>query len=126
MGIVSPTTDRNADAAKHTVSHARANWIDFGTQALRLVNDLRDTRTHAVDGILGQVGLQRRQGSLRSLLWLGAGAAATGAIVLVTVPSARTELRRRVAGWLAPAPKPVAGQNGGDHSPRTTSSTIAT
>lgn len=126
MSIVSQTTDRTADAAKHAVSHARANLIDLGTQFLRLINDLRDARHHAVDGILGQVGLQRRQSSLRPVLWLAAGAAATGAIVLVTVPSARAELRRRVAGWrLTPEPKPVAGQNGGEGSPRHPNTTTA-
>jgi hypothetical protein len=120
MGIVSQATDRTTDAARHTVSHARANLIDLGTQVVRLINDLRDARLPAVDGILGQVGLQRRQSSLRPVLWLAAGAVATGALLLVVAPGARHELRRRVTGWLEREPKAATVQNGSEHAPPAT------
>ncbi|MGH7296229.1 MAG: hypothetical protein ACRELB_14910 [Polyangiaceae bacterium] len=95
MGFISQAADRSS------ATFGRANLIDLGTQVLRLVNDVRDTQTRALDGVLGRIGLQRRQSILRPVLWIAAGAVAAGAVVLVVAPSSGKELRLRVAGWLA-------------------------
>jgi hypothetical protein len=96
MGFMSQTTDRAAEAAKDTAMQARANLIDLGAQGLRFFNDLRETRVRAVDGLLGHMGLQRRQSSIRPVLWFALGAVAAGAVVLAVAPRSR----RQLSGWL--------------------------
>jgi hypothetical protein len=100
MAFMSQTTDRAAEVARDTAMQARASLIDLGAQGLRFLNDLRDTRVRAVDGLLGHMGLQRRESSIRPVLWFALGAAAAGAVVLVVAPSSGKALRRRLSGWL--------------------------
>jgi hypothetical protein len=97
MGFMSQTA---AEAARDTAMQARANLIDLGAQGLRLLNDLRETRARAVDGLLGHMGLQRRESGIRPVLWFALGAAAAGAVVLVVAPSSGKALRRRLSGWV--------------------------
>ena len=100
MRTIADTADNAVDHVKETATRAKGNLLDFGTQILKFVNTLRVMETRAADGLLDRVGLQRREGALRPVLWFAAGAVVAGSVALILTPVSGKQLRRRIAKML--------------------------
>ena len=87
--------------ATHVASYTRTSFLEYGTQALKLLGALRALEIGAVDSVLGRVGLQRRQsGAMLPIMWFTAGALVAGGAAIAFAPSSGKDLRRRVARWI--------------------------
>jgi hypothetical protein len=94
-------TDKVAHRMRDAASSARVNFIDLGTQVLRLVNNLRDGERQRLDSVLGRVGLYRRQsGALGPILWFTAGAVVGGGAGILLAPTVGQGVRERMARLL--------------------------
>jgi hypothetical protein len=88
------------EAATHTATRAKGNLMDFGTQVLKFVNNLRVMEMRGADNLLDRIGLQRQKSSLGPVLWFAAGAVTAGSVALVLSPTSGKELRRKIAKFL--------------------------
>jgi gas vesicle protein len=104
MRSITNTADQAVDQVKETAAHAagfaKGNLLDLGTQVLKFVNNLRVMEMRGADNLLDRVGLQRRESSLRPILWFAAGAIAAGSVVLMLAPASGKQLRNRIARML--------------------------
>lgn len=91
------------DQIKGTVGSARSGILDFGTQALKLLNSIRAQEHRLVGSALEHIGLQRRESSLRPVMWFGAGAVVAGTAVLLVIPSSRERILSAVRDILRPS-----------------------
>lgn len=98
MSSVADTAEHAAHRVMGTAAHTRASLIDLGAQALRFINDIRAAEVRGVDSVLGRLGLQRRESTLRPIVWFVAGAALAGAVVFVVAPTQGKKIRERVRG----------------------------
>jgi hypothetical protein len=95
MSSISKTADHVADHARSATLMARASLMDLGSQALRLINNIRESN----DAFLAHVGRRRDPNRLSPALWFGAGAAvATGAFLLLAPRGA--DLRSRIGSLM--------------------------
>ena len=85
------------DTTERAVRYTRGSLNEFGTQAQKLINSLGELETRGVDSLLDRFGLQRRESALRPVMWFAAGAVVAGVVVFALVPTARKNLRERIA-----------------------------
>ena len=93
-------TEQIKDTASRTAAFAKGSLLDFGTQALKLVNGLRAFEMRTADGLLDRVGLQRRESMMTPVLWFTAGALVAGTAAFMLSPMSGKALRKRIAKML--------------------------
>jgi hypothetical protein len=104
---------RDVEKMGDQVKHARASFIELGTQALRLANHVYEARLHDVDSLLGRVGLQRRSSPMRAVAWFAAGAVIAGGAVMLLTPLRGEELVGRMASTLRRTGEKIESTVGG-------------
>jgi hypothetical protein len=88
------------DQVKETVSSARSSLVDLGVQAMKFLDTVRSQEERALDSALEHIGLQRRQSSLRPMLFFVTGAIVAGSIALVLAPASGKKLRAKILDLL--------------------------
>ncbi len=83
------------------------SMVELGAQALRFVNNLKEAEARGAESILSLMGLQRRQGIARPLLWFAAGATVAAGAALLLAPMKGEELVDRIARGLRRATSTV-------------------
>ena len=96
MTTVLNTGSHAVDQVKDTASSARGAVLDLGVQALKFLNTVRSEEYRLVGSALESVGLQRRESSLRPVLWFAAGAVLAGSAVLLLAPTSGRKLRNKI------------------------------
>lgn len=117
MTPVLTTAFRAADQVKDTASHSRENALEFGVQALKLLNTMRSGRTHVLDVALENIGLQRREGHLRPIAFFVAGAAVAGCAVLVLAPASGKKIRAQIVAAIRATRASLKGKTDPSASP---------
>jgi hypothetical protein len=110
MSLIADNASHAVEQVKSTASTTRANLVDLGLQAMKLVNSVRAQESHAVDSVLGHIGLQRRESPLRPLLFFAAGAVVAGSLVLILAPTSGKKLRLKIRDLLGVAEEGVVGE----------------
>jgi hypothetical protein len=93
MSSFSKTADHVTDQAKSATLAARASLIELGSQALRLVNNIRERESKGL--FLGNIGRRRDKSYVSAALWFTAGAAVAGGAFLLLTPRGAA-LRNRI------------------------------
>jgi hypothetical protein len=93
MSSFSKTADHVTDQAKSATLAARASLIELGSQALRLVNNVRERESNRL--FLGHLGRRRDNHRVSAALWFAAGAAVAGGAFLLLAPRGAA-LRSRI------------------------------
>jgi hypothetical protein len=110
------TAARNAshavDQVKETVSSARSSLVDLGVQAMKFLDTVRSQEERALDSALEHIGLQRRQSSLRPMLFFVTGAIVAGTVALVLAPVSGKKLRAKILDLLGGAKDDDVGKAG--------------
>jgi hypothetical protein len=97
MSSISKTADHVADHARSATIMARASLMDLGSQALRLINNIREREPNGV--FLAHVGRRREPNRISPALWFGAGAAAASGAFLLFAPRG-ADLRSRIGSLM--------------------------
>jgi hypothetical protein len=100
MSSISRTADHVAGQAKSATVMAGASLVDLGSQALRLINNIREREP------LAQLGRRRQRGP-SWVLWFAAGAAVAGAALFVLAPRG-ADLRARIGSLMNGAKDKIA------------------
>jgi|HubBroStandDraft_1064217.scaffolds.fasta_scaffold148465_1 hypothetical protein len=93
MSSISKTADHVADQAKSATLAARASLVELGSQALRLVNNIRERELNGLS--LRHLGRRRDNHHVSAALWFAAGAAVAGGAFLFLSPRGAA-LRSRI------------------------------
>jgi hypothetical protein len=84
------------DQIKETVSSARSSLVDLGVQGMKFLDAVRSQEERALDSALEHIGLQRRQSSLRPMLFFVTGAIVAGSIALILAPASGKKVRAKI------------------------------
>ncbi len=97
MSSISKTADHVADHARNATLMARTSLMDLGSQALRLINNIRERESNGV--FLAHVGRRHDPNRLSPALWFGAGAAVASGAFLFFAPRG-ADLRSRIGSLM--------------------------
>lgn len=131
MSSVSKTAAHAVDHAKNAKRATRASLIELGSQALRLVNDIRERDSSGASW--PHIGRRRAPGSLSPAVWFAAGATLAGGAFLLLAPRG-ADLRSRLASLAARVKEMHPGDDkaaddmaneGGGSRPRATEDPVA-
>jgi hypothetical protein len=98
MSSISKTADQVADHARNATLLARGSLIELGSQALRLLNNIRERESNGV--LLAHIGRRREPSRLSPALWFAAGATLAGGAFLLLAPRG-ADLRSRIGSFVA-------------------------
>jgi len=104
MSSISKTADHVAEQAKSATLMAGASLVDFGAQALRLFNNIREREP------LAHWGRRRQHRGPSPVLWFAAGAAVAGGALFLLAPRG-ADLRARIGSLLNGAKDRIARQD---------------
>jgi hypothetical protein len=89
---------KTADHARDATLMVRACLLELGSQALRLVNNIRERESNGV--FLAHVGRRREPSHLSPAVWLAAGATLAGGAFFLLAPRG-ADLRSRIGSLIA-------------------------
>jgi hypothetical protein len=101
MNSILNTGDQATHAVKQAASLARENFLEFGTQLVKLLGRMREAEGRGADSLLEHMGLQRRTGLAKPVVCFAAGAIVGAGAALLLAPTAGDKLRKKLAAFFS-------------------------